>query len=1025
MTLFSYWQAQGQVLLSEDFDFSSELTANGWTAHSGAGTNALKASSGNGLVYSGLSASGNAVDFLASGEDVNKSLSSPVTSGSVYASFLIKVTSVKSTADYFTHFMANNNTFYGRLFVRQSGSGYQIGIEKSGSTPAYGNTTLSYGTTYLIVVKYTFQDGATNDVAGVYVNPTTASEPTSFETQIATGNDATSFTGYALRQGSNTPVLTLDRIRVSTNWSALFSGVAAPSFTASSASNLNYQVGNGPADGSFKLSGSNLTGSDPTVTVTSPSSSVLVSADNVNFTTTATFTYSGSSFTDQVIYTRLIAGLSFGNYSTSLSISGGGASGSVAVSATVTNSAGCPTSGTMSIACAREQALLLAAPGNINSTATVTVTGTVIVSSQFTGETFYIQDATGGIAIYSGSNPGLSRTVGEQIRVTGNVTYYYGVIEMVNPVITGGLAEAAVTPETLTGVSDMSSPARQGKLVQLENVTVTDSRPYFCVRQNYSFSTPGGTGELRIQSGVADLLNSGKPAGAITLTGVLDAYDPDDNPSTSNSTYQIQPRSNADLPGTTEYTPAGADVNKNATLDVVSWNLEWLGNANGPVNRGTNYDNQVANASTIMTQLNADVYVVPETVDENVLQRITNNLSGSLGATYAKVCPPVDGTCGSHSAANQKMCFVYNTSVLSNITTTCLGSVAGFTASNWASGRFPFQLNADVTINGTSQNVTFIAVHAKAGDTQSDYNQRLNAANELHTYIRTNYNNAPVIIAGDWNDDMDRSITLNNGVPNATPYTPFTTNSAEYSVLTLPLSEAGFGSTITFDNMIDHMIISNELGVNGEKLRYLSGSVGTISGDYIPAINILTTTSDHVPVFARFSVAEGPTPVSWLDFKGKLNEKEQIELTWATASEQNNSHFEVQRSKDGLTFETLASVKGKGNSTAVIRYAYTDANPGSGLNYYRLKQVDQNGKYEISRAISLEVDVLKVGPNPTSSIIKVDSKGLVEVQLYTLAGTLLKKSTTNEIQMSDLAAGSYLLKIVTNYSTTYKKVVKQ
>ncbi|NJN35007.1 MAG: T9SS C-terminal target domain-containing protein, partial [Saprospiraceae bacterium] len=63
----------------------------------------------------------------------------------------------------------------------------------------------------------------------------------------------------------------------------------------------------------------------------------------------------------------------------------------------------------------------------------------------------------------------------------------------------------------------------------------------------------------------------------------------------------------------------------------------------------------------------------------------------------------------------------------------------------------------------------------------------------------------------------------------------------------------------------------------------------------------------------------------------------------ATASERNGSHFDVQRSKDGKTFTTIGQVKAVGNSLTLQRYEFSDENPLSGTNYYRLNAVDLDG----------------------------------------------------------------------------------
>lgn len=83
-------------------------------------------------------------------------------------------------------------------------------------------------------------------------------------------------------------------------------------------------------------------------------------------------------------------------------------------------------------------------------------------------------------------------------------------------------------------------------------------------------------------------------------------------------------------------------------------------------------------------------------------------------------------------------------------------------------------------------------------------------------------------------------------------------------------------------------------------------------------------------------------PVSLVSFIGKAANFGNA-LEWRTASESNNSHFEVLRSKDGGNFVKIGQVAGKGNSSVATNYSFTDRSPLAGVNYYQLKQVDNDG----------------------------------------------------------------------------------
>ncbi|TZF86296.1 T9SS type A sorting domain-containing protein (plasmid) [Pedobacter sp. BS3] len=95
------------------------------------------------------------------------------------------------------------------------------------------------------------------------------------------------------------------------------------------------------------------------------------------------------------------------------------------------------------------------------------------------------------------------------------------------------------------------------------------------------------------------------------------------------------------------------------------------------------------------------------------------------------------------------------------------------------------------------------------------------------------------------------------------------------------------------------------------------------------------------------------TPVKLSSFNGKLNSSGSIHLTWSTASEQNNSYFEILRSADKDNFTTIGNMTGNGTSNTIHNYSFTDEKPLPGTNYYQLNQVDFDGKSEKSTVIAI------------------------------------------------------------------------
>ncbi|ARS36602.1 hypothetical protein [Pontibacter actiniarum] len=144
-----------------------------------------------------------------------------------------------------------------------------------------------------------------------------------------------------------------------------------------------------------------------------------------------------------------------------------------------------------------------------------------------------------------------------------------------------------------------------------------------------------------------------------------------------------------------------------------------------------------------------------------------------------------------------------------------------------------------------------------------------------------------------------------------------------------------------------------------------------------------------------------PLPVELISFSGVASANG-VALQWSTASEENNSHFEVERSADGKQFEQIGSVQGHGTSSVMQRYRHLDSRPLPGQNYYRLKQVDYDGQFEYSKVIAVATAEglakqlqIMLSPNPCRngdcnvSLIVPYQQREVLVQLQDLSGRVL------------------------------------
>ncbi len=292
-----------------------------------------------------------------------------------------------------------------------------------------------------------------------------------------------------------------------------------------------------------------------------------------------------------------------------------------------------------------------------------------------------------------------------------------------------------------------------------------------------------------------------------------------------------------------------------STFDVVSWNIEFFGApyASGPANK----DLQEENVKKICRFFDADIYGLAEVVDSMRLRRLVDSLGSDFDFRIAEYCS--DGVIGSNGwRQGQKQAFIFKKSIFSNISTRGMMRSSATAVSNWANGRVPYLLNADVSINSVTKNINFIMLHAKSGSTASDYTRRLAGAQELKDTLDAHYASTLNFIIGDFNDALHTTIYTGASVSSYSPIVADSTDSDHYKSISLPLGVAGQTSMINFPNVIDNHIISNEVVP-----FYITGSaqirtdVTTVVPDYATAHN----TSDHYPVFSRYNLSGVVTSV--------------------------------------------------------------------------------------------------------------------------------------------------------------------
>ncbi|MBI1343186.1 MAG: T9SS type A sorting domain-containing protein [Terrimonas sp.] len=183
-------------------------------------------------------------------------------------------------------------------------------------------------------------------------------------------------------------------------------------------------------------------------------------------------------------------------------------------------------------------------------------------------------------------------------------------------------------------------------------------------------------------------------------------------------------------------------------------------------------------------------------------------------------------------------------------------------------------------------------------------------------------------------------------------------------------------------------------------------------------------------------------PLELLSF-GAMMKKNNVELNWVTLWEKNLSHFEIEKSLDGKEFKETGIVFGVGNSDFKTNYSYTDIINAetTGIIYYRLKLMDNDGKYGYS-----DIRVIRIGkqneslnvstyPNPVVNDVRITVPANwqgkeVSYQIYNMGGSMVKTvrnsnaSQTEIINMNDLSRGFYVVKVQQGSEVAQQKIIK-
>ncbi len=285
---------------------------------------------------------------------------------------------------------------------------------------------------------------------------------------------------------------------------------------------------------------------------------------------------------------------------------------------------------------------------------------------------------------------------------------------------------------------------------------------------------------------------------------------------------------------------------------------------------------------------------------------------------------------------------------------------------------------------------------------------------------------------GGSNNDFGRSIAINvSGNVFITGYTTSsnydiiagafqTTNGGGSDLFVTKLNSTG--TALVYSTYIggSNQDIGYSIAIDGNGNAYVSGYTQSTNYDITAGVFQTTYGGGSYDVFVTKlcpDVSCTPLPVTLLSFEAFVDNSSKVRFEWATATENNTNYFAIERSVNGVDFETITTQKGAKNSSTTLFYQTYDESPYKGVSYYRLKQVDNDGSYSYSqiRAVNIDMgeDSWKVYPNPNNGTFILQSEKPAIFELTDITGKLINTFHTQgtALQVNEnLPAGMYFVR---------------
>lgn len=186
---------------------------------------------------------------------------------------------------------------------------------------------------------------------------------------------------------------------------------------------------------------------------------------------------------------------------------------------------------------------------------------------------------------------------------------------------------------------------------------------------------------------------------------------------------------------------------------------------------------------------------------------------------------------------------------------------------------------------------------------------------------------------------------------------------------------------------------------------------------------------------------QGPLPITLMNFDARKLNSSAAYVYWTTSQELNSAYFDVERSTDAINFTSIGQVQAAGNSRMPLQYNFTDFTPVTGMDYYRLRQVDLDGHFVYTPARLVRFDgyaeQMRYYPNPTRGIVNIElsSQTLNEpmvINISTASGVVVDQvklnagsNSTIAIDLNRFAKGIYFIQVKTASVNSVGRIILQ